>query len=134
MDAIQEGRKVLSPHGAARKTYTDGTVQLDTSIMSKAENKYAELIEARIHRQQKEDDSRCPPDRARSPQGILHQVPERRRSHLAGRRSPKWQSGGPVSQEGEPQSKTISGKIITGASETMLTSPNGFVMNLVQWT
>jgi hypothetical protein len=39
--------------------YTDGTVQLDTSIlMSKAENKYAELIETRIHRQQQEEGRR----------------------------------------------------------------------------
>jgi hypothetical protein len=42
----QEGRKVLCYMEQLENAYTDGTVQLDTSIlMSKAENKYAELIE-----------------------------------------------------------------------------------------
>jgi hypothetical protein len=60
--------------------------------MSKAENKYAELIEKHEFTgssKKKEDDSRCSPDRARSPQGFTPSSrTETKESHLARKEAP----------------------------------------------
>jgi hypothetical protein len=97
--------------------YTDGTVQLDTSIlMSKAENKYAELIESTNSpaAARRRKTTRCSPDRARSPQGILHKFQSGgkppRRKEVAQVVTPINQVDQCPTQEGEPQSKTIGGK------------------------
>jgi hypothetical protein len=136
-----EGRKVLSPHGAARKCYTDGTVQLDTSIlMSKAENKYAELIES--------TNSPAAARRRKTTLVVLQtelevlkafytkfqngdegKPPRKEGGRPSGDSYPtKWTSVPP--RKGNRSPRRLVERIITGASETMLTSPSGFVMNL----
>jgi hypothetical protein len=139
-----EGRKVLShmeqlenapPMGPSSLTLRSSCPRPRTSTLNSLRTNSPAAA-------RREDDSRCSPDRARSPQGILHKVPERRRRkpprREGGRPSgdsypTKWTSVPP--RKGNRSPRRLAERIITGASETMLTSPSGFVMNLqVQWT
>jgi hypothetical protein len=71
-----------------------------------------------------------------SPQAFLHKVPERRRRKATsqGKESPKWwpypTKWTSVPRKGNRSPRRLEERIITGASETMLTSPSGFVTNL----
>jgi hypothetical protein len=116
-----------------------GPSKLDTSIlMSRPRTSTLNSLRARIHRQQQEEGRRLSLFSRPSSKSSRHSTPSSRTE------TKETPSQGEVAQvvhlsdqvdqcptrKGNRSPRRLAERIITGASETMLTSPSGFVMNL----